>query len=165
MDRHPQESSGPPPIEEHLTKFLTASHGKVARAPFDATHQVSNQIVRTLPVRPTILLLGEDADGVTYNLGFGLPPLSRQAPDQRLRFCVQPHTQSHETPLSCNTQVYYSSHALSTPNEMYCDTKADSGNTSSRGFSPECGLSLFGKISAVPDLAMITAGSLDDPSV
>jgi hypothetical protein len=35
-----------------------------------------------------ILLLGEDADGVADDLGFGLPPLSRQPPDQRLRFCV-----------------------------------------------------------------------------
>ena len=30
---------------------------------------------------------------------------------------------------------------------------------------PECGSSLFGKTSAMPDLAMITAGSLDDPSL
>ena len=36
--------------------------------------------------------------------------------------------------------------------------------TLSRGFCPECGASLFGKTSAMPDLAMITAGSLDDPS-
>jgi len=47
----------------------------------------------------------------------------------------------------------------------YYDTKADSGNTLSRGFCSECGASLFGKTSAVPDLAMITAGSLDDPSL
>ena len=47
----------------------------------------------------------------------------------------------------------------------YYDTKADSGNTLSRGFCPECGASLFGKTSAMPDLAMITAGSLDDPSL
>ena len=47
----------------------------------------------------------------------------------------------------------------------YYDSKADSGNTLSRGFCPECGASLFGKTSALPDLAMITAGSLDDPSL
>ena len=47
----------------------------------------------------------------------------------------------------------------------YYDGKADSGNTLSRGFCPECGASLFGKTSAMPDLAMITAGSLDDPSL
>ena len=47
----------------------------------------------------------------------------------------------------------------------YYDTKADSGNMLSRGFCPECGASLFGKTSAMPDLAMITAGSLDDPSL
>jgi len=47
----------------------------------------------------------------------------------------------------------------------YYETKADSGNTLSRGFCPECGASLFGKTSGAPDLAMITAGSLDDPSL
>ena len=47
----------------------------------------------------------------------------------------------------------------------YYDTQADSGNTLSRGFCPECGASLFGKTSAMPDLVMITAGSLDDPSL
>jgi len=46
----------------------------------------------------------------------------------------------------------------------YYDSKADSGNTLTRGFCPECGGRLFGKVSAMPDLAMITAGSLDDPS-
>jgi hypothetical protein len=46
----------------------------------------------------------------------------------------------------------------------YHDSKADSGNTLSRGFCPECGARLFGKASAMPDLALITAGSLDDPS-
>jgi hypothetical protein len=99
MDWYPQGSSAAPPaIKKHLTKFLTASRRKVPRPPFDATHQMGNQIVRAFPVRPMILLLGEDADGVAYDLGFGLPPLSRQAPDQRLRFCVQPHAQSHEKP-------------------------------------------------------------------
>jgi hypothetical protein len=34
----------------------------------------------------------------------------------------------------------------------------------SRGFCPECGARLFAKTSAMPDLAMITAGSLDEPS-
>ena len=46
----------------------------------------------------------------------------------------------------------------------YHDTKAESGNTLSRGFCPECGARLFAKTSGVPALAMITAGSLDDPS-
>lgn len=46
----------------------------------------------------------------------------------------------------------------------YHDIKAESGNTLSRGFCPECGARLFAKTSGVPDLAMITAGSLDDPS-
>jgi hypothetical protein len=46
----------------------------------------------------------------------------------------------------------------------YYDTKAESGNTLSRGFCPQCGARLLGKTSAMPELAMITAGSLDDPS-
>jgi hypothetical protein len=59
---------------------------------------MGNPIVRTFPVRAMIVFLGEDADGVADDFGFGLPPLSRQAPDQRLRFCVQPHTQGNENP-------------------------------------------------------------------
>lgn len=51
-----------------------------------------------------------------------------------------------------------------TGNVKYHDSKADSGNTLSRGFCPECGSRLFGKTSGMPDLAMITAGSLDDPT-
>jgi hypothetical protein len=46
----------------------------------------------------------------------------------------------------------------------YHDIKAESGNTLTRGFCPECGARLFGKTSGMPDLVMITAGSLDDPS-
>jgi hypothetical protein len=45
----------------------------------------------------------------------------------------------------------------------YHDNQADSGNIMSRGFCPECGSRLLGKVSAMPDLAMLTAGSLDDP--
>ena len=46
----------------------------------------------------------------------------------------------------------------------YYDSTADCGNKLTRGFCPECGARLFGKTSAMPELAMITAGSLDDPS-
>lgn len=42
---------------------------------------------------------------------------------------------------------------------------ADSGNTVSRGFCPECGARMLGKSSGVPDLAIIMASSLDDPTV
>jgi hypothetical protein len=45
----------------------------------------------------------------------------------------------------------------------YYESKADSGNSFSRGFYPECGVRLFGKSAAEPRLTMITAGSLDDP--
>lgn len=46
----------------------------------------------------------------------------------------------------------------------YHDVKAESGNTMSRGFCPECGSRLFAKASAMADLGMITAATLDDPS-
>lgn len=46
----------------------------------------------------------------------------------------------------------------------YHDIKVESGNTMSRGFCPECGSRLFAKGSAMPDLGMITASTLDDPS-
>ncbi len=50
-----------------------------------------------------------------------------------------------------------------TGNVKYHDMKADSGNTVSRGFCPDCGARLIGKSNSMPDLAIITAGSLDDP--
>ncbi len=46
----------------------------------------------------------------------------------------------------------------------YYDTKGDSGQTVSRGFCPDCGARLFGKPQAAPDVTVIMAGSLDDPS-
>ncbi len=46
----------------------------------------------------------------------------------------------------------------------YYASPADSGNTFSRGFCPNCGGRVFGKTSAMPQLILITAGSLDDPS-
>ena len=49
-------------------------------------------------------------------------------------------------------------------NVKYHECKADNGNTLSRGFCPECGSRLFGKTSGMTDLAMFTAGSLDDPT-
>jgi hypothetical protein len=49
-------------------------------------------------------------------------------------------------------------------NVKYYDSKGDNGNIFTRGFCPECGARMFGKSSGFPDPAMITAGSLDDPS-
>ncbi len=43
------------------------------------------------------------------------------------------------------------------------DGKAENGNTVSRSFCPTCGARLFGKSSGMPELAVIFAGSLDDP--
>ena len=47
----------------------------------------------------------------------------------------------------------------------YYASKADSGNRFSRGFCRECGARLFAKSSRDSRLAMIAAGSLDDPSL
>lgn len=44
-------------------------------------------------------------------------------------------------------------------------TTADSGNTVTRGFCPECGTMVLLRVSARPDLVAIRAGTLDDPSV
>lgn len=46
----------------------------------------------------------------------------------------------------------------------YYEVTADSGNTLSRGFCPNCGSRLFGRPAGMPDLVGIVAGSLDDPS-
>lgn len=45
----------------------------------------------------------------------------------------------------------------------YYESRADSGNTFSRGFCPTCGGRVFGKSSSFPQFMLITAGSLDDP--
>lgn len=46
----------------------------------------------------------------------------------------------------------------------YYESRADSGNTFSRGFCANCGGRIFGKTSGFPQFVLITAGSLDDPS-
>lgn len=43
--------------------------------------------------------------------------------------------------------------------------KADSGNTVRRGFCAECGSSIMGGTSGMPDMMMIAVGTLDDPGV
>jgi hypothetical protein len=40
----------------------------------------------------------------------------------------------------------------------------NSGNTVSRGFCPECGSSLFSRLSGLPEVVGVRVGSLDDPS-
>ena len=47
---------------------------------------------------------------------------------------------------------------------QYHSVKADSGHTTSRGFCPECGSPVLGKITEEPDIMVIQAASLDDPS-
>ncbi len=46
----------------------------------------------------------------------------------------------------------------------FYSVKADSGNTVSRGFCAECGSPLFSKLSGMPEVVGVRAGSLDDPS-
>lgn len=47
----------------------------------------------------------------------------------------------------------------------YFDHQADSGNTASNGFCPNCGAPVFGRSSGMPELMVIKAGSLDDPGL
>jgi len=47
----------------------------------------------------------------------------------------------------------------------YYESRSDSGNTFSRGFCPDCGSRIFGKTSGFPQFVLITAGSLNDPSL
>ncbi len=44
------------------------------------------------------------------------------------------------------------------------DLRADSGNTASRGFCPNCGSFVMGKNSGMDGVRAIAVGSLDDPS-
>lgn len=46
----------------------------------------------------------------------------------------------------------------------YHESRADSGNKVYRGFCPNCGSQLFGRLELMPGMLGIRAGSLDDPS-
>ena len=46
----------------------------------------------------------------------------------------------------------------------YYDQLADDGSTVSRGFCPHCGSPVAGRSSGYPELIMLTAASLDDPT-
>ncbi len=57
------------------------------------------------------------------------------------------------------------SEALTVTGEVrYYDYTADSGNTASNGFCPNCGANVLGKSSGMPGIMAIKVGSLDDPS-
>jgi len=47
----------------------------------------------------------------------------------------------------------------------YYDVKADSGSTLSRGFCPNCGARVVSRPARNPDMVVISATSLDDPSI
>jgi len=46
----------------------------------------------------------------------------------------------------------------------YYETKADSGNTASRGFCTNCGSPVLGRSSGFPGMVTVMASSLDDPN-
>lgn len=45
------------------------------------------------------------------------------------------------------------------------DVVAESGNTVSRKFCPDCGTPLFSELTAAPDIWIVKAGSLDNPGI
>jgi hypothetical protein len=47
----------------------------------------------------------------------------------------------------------------------FYEVRAESGNTTRRGFCPTCGSSVVGATTGLPNAMTISAGSLDDPSV
>jgi len=47
----------------------------------------------------------------------------------------------------------------------YFESKVDSGKTSKRAFCPNCGSRLFSMPAFAPDLIVLTASSLDDPTI
>lgn len=62
------------------------------------------------------------------------------------------------------TGFFFSRDAVSIAGEVrYFDVKADSGNTFSRGFCPNCGSSLFGVSTGFSHLIGVRATTLDDP--
>ena len=46
----------------------------------------------------------------------------------------------------------------------YYEVQSDSGHTVGHGFCPACGSPVVAKASGLPELAIVKAGSLDDPS-
>lgn len=56
-------------------------------------------------------------------------------------------------------------HAMSVSGELkFYEKPADSGNTVSRGFCPNCGSSVMSRNSGMNDMLFLMAGCLDDPS-
>lgn len=47
----------------------------------------------------------------------------------------------------------------------FYESQAESGGIVKRGFCPNCGSSIYSETSSFPDLAAITATSLDDPTL
>jgi hypothetical protein len=46
----------------------------------------------------------------------------------------------------------------------YFESKADSGNSISRGFCPNCGSQMFAKLEKLPNMLGLRAGTLDEPA-
>ena len=47
----------------------------------------------------------------------------------------------------------------------FYEVKAESGNTVRRSFCPTCGSSVVSPTSGLPDITMVSAGNLEDPSI
>lgn len=64
---------------------------------------------------------------------------------------------------STNVLVADANFTLNGATKAYRD-KGDSGKSLERHFCPECGSSLFTRAEALPNLTIVKAGTLDDPS-
>jgi hypothetical protein len=64
---------------------------------------------------------------------------------------------------STNVLVADANFTLSGTTKAFHD-KGDSGKSLDRHFCPECGSALFTRAEALPNLTIVKAGSLDDPS-
>ena len=64
-----------------------------------------------------------------------------------------------------NAMAFPQAAVMLTGELRFHDIRADSGNTVSRGFCPNCGAPVMWKFTSNPEVRAIVAGSLDDPSV
>jgi hypothetical protein len=75
-------------LDKHFVELSAGVNGKITRPSLDATDQMGDQVVWAFLFRALLFLLGKHADRISYHFGLGLPPLSRQPPDQRFGPCV-----------------------------------------------------------------------------
>ena len=61
--------------------------------------------------------------------------------------------------------IFPAAHVVVQGEAKYFESKADSGNTHSRGFCPQCGSRMFAKFSHMPGMLGVTAGTLNESSL